>query len=114
MNKQKCCKIVLMNSKFRDNYYNTSSTNFSYKFPSIIKEVLSLKLRSIDIPNSWYTISEKFGNIKFYIVTEKLKIKEVDYPELVKKRLKTVNGDNEVYKFHQKKNEKKRVKKLLK
>ena len=66
--RKKCCKIVHLNSKFRDNYYNTRSTDYSYKYPNIIKDVLSMKLRSIEIPNSWYTISEKFGNTKFFIV----------------------------------------------
>ena len=89
--KRKCCKIVHLNSKFRDNYYNTSSTNYSYKFPNIIKEVVSLKLRSIEIPNSWYTISEKFGNTKFFIVTQKRKINKIDYPELVKDKFSAQN-----------------------
>ena len=70
--RKKCCKIVHLNSKFRNNYYNTSSTNYSYKFPNIIKGVISLKLRSIEIPNSWYTISNKFGNTKFFIIRSPL------------------------------------------
>ena len=91
-NKRKqCCKIVHLSSKFRNNYYNTSSTNYSYKFPNILKEVISLKLRSIEIPNSWYTISKKFGNTKFFIVTQKRKINKVDYPELVKDRFSAQN-----------------------
>ena len=89
--RKKCCKIVHLNSKFRNNYYNTSSTNYSYKFPNIIKGVISLKLRSIEIPNSWYTISNKFGNTKFFIITQKRKINKVDYPELVKDRFSAQN-----------------------
>ena len=87
----KCCKIVHLNSKFRNNYFNTRSTDYSYKFPNIIKEVVSLKLRSIEIPNSWYTISEKFGNTKFFIVTQKRKINKIDYPQLVKERFSAQN-----------------------
>jgi hypothetical protein len=88
---KKCCKIVHMNSKFRKNYYNTTSTNFSYKFPNMIKDVVSMKLRSIDIPNSWYTISENFGNTKFFIVTHKRKINKIDYPQLIKERFSAQN-----------------------
>ena len=87
----KCCKIVHLNTKFRDNYFNTRPTDYSYKFPNIIKEVVSLKLRSIEIPNSWYTISERFGNTKFFIVTQKRKINKIDYPELVKERFSAQN-----------------------
>ena len=103
--KKKCCKIVHLNSKFRNNYYNTSSSNYSYKFPNIIKEVVSMKLRSIDIPNSWYTISEKFGNTKFFIETHKRKINKIDYPELVKGKFsayndKMVDAQQEMYKIN--------------
>ena len=50
-------KVIHFNTKFRDNYYNTSSTDFLYKFPLTISNALSVRLRSIDIPNTWYTFS---------------------------------------------------------
>ena len=87
------CKIAHFNTKYRDNYYNTASTNYSYKFPNMIKNVLSMKLRSIDIPNSWYTISENFGNTKMFIITHKRKFNKIDYPDLVKKRFSAVDDD---------------------
>ena len=58
-------KVVHFNTKFRDSYYNSKSSNFKYNFPLPINNVLSTRLRSIDIPNTWYTFSEHIGNNKF-------------------------------------------------
>ena len=47
-------KVVHLNTKFRENYYNTSSSDFSYKFPIKINNAISVRLRSLNIPNTWY------------------------------------------------------------
>ena len=60
-------KNVHLNSKFRDDYYNTSSTNFKYTFSDNLEKVISIKLASISIPNSWYLFSHERGNNRFYI-----------------------------------------------
>ena len=33
-------KIIHLNTKFRDNYYNTSSSDYFYKFPVEIKKAI--------------------------------------------------------------------------
>lgn len=59
---------IHLNSCFRENYYKSSSTNYKYHFPvGVIKNVLSIKLSSIEIPNSWYLFSYKKNNNKFKI-----------------------------------------------
>jgi len=60
-------KNIHLNSKFRDDYYNTSSSNFKYTFSNNLEKVISLKLTSISIPNSWYLFSEERGNNKFTV-----------------------------------------------
>ena len=60
-------KNIHLNSKFRDDYYNTSSTNFKYTFSETLEKVVSIKLSSISIPNSWYLFSHEKGNNRFYI-----------------------------------------------
>ena len=45
---------IHFNSKYRDNYYNSSASNFQYTLPQPVDEVVSLKLSSISIPNTWY------------------------------------------------------------
>jgi hypothetical protein len=58
-----------LNSAFRTNYYTTSSTNFQYIIPAEIKNVVSLRLSSIEIPNAWYLFSTASGNNQFQITT---------------------------------------------
>ena len=60
-------KIIHLNTKFRDNYYNTSSSDYFYKFPVEIKKAISVRIHSIDIPNTWYTFSDRLGNNTFII-----------------------------------------------
>jgi len=56
-----------LNSCFRNNYYTSSSTDFQYLLPSEIKNVISLRLASIEIPNAWYLFSHKQKNNVFDI-----------------------------------------------
>ena len=56
-----------INSYFRNNYYQSSPTDFLYNLPVEIKNVLSIRLVSIEIPNSWYIFSSKKKNNTFYV-----------------------------------------------
>jgi len=56
-----------LNSCFRDKYYSSNSCNFTYTIPSEIKNVVSLRLASIEIPNAWYLFSHKKKNNLFKI-----------------------------------------------
>lgn len=58
-----------LNSLFRQNYTTTMSTNFYYDLPVEVKNVVALSLTSIELPNSWYTISAKNNNNVFKIIT---------------------------------------------
>jgi len=57
-----------LNSCFRNNYYTSYSTDFQYLIPCEIKNVVSLRLASIEIPNAWYLFSSKQGNNHFKII----------------------------------------------
>jgi hypothetical protein len=63
-------KNIHLNTKFRDDYFNTSSTKFKYTFSESLENVVSIKLTSLSLPNSWYLFSEERGNNKFYIKEE--------------------------------------------
>lgn len=58
-----------LNSCFRNNYYQSSPTDFLYNLPSEIKNVLALRLVSIELPNAWYLFSSIKKNNIFYICT---------------------------------------------
>ena len=57
-----------LNSCFRANYKVTSSTDFQYMIPTEIKNVISIQLASIEIPNSWYLITQTKKNNTFTIL----------------------------------------------
>ena len=96
-------KIVHFNTKFRDNFYNTSSADFKYNFPIPINNVISMRLRSIDIPNTWYTFSSKIGNNKFIIETKtrrtELNVFEIIIPDGNYNAIQLSNYLNETYFF---------------
>jgi predicted S18 family serine protease len=54
-----------LNSCFRNNYYTSNSCDFQYMIPSEIKNVVSLRLASIELPNAWYLFSHKQKNNVF-------------------------------------------------
>ena len=58
-----------LNSCFRNDYYTSSTSDFKYKIPMIIKNVTSMRLASIEIPNSWYLFSHEKKNNSFIIET---------------------------------------------
>lgn len=59
-----------LNSCFRNNYYQTNPCDFTYTIPSEVKNVLSMRLVSIEIPNSWYLFSSLKKNNVFEIIIE--------------------------------------------
>lgn len=60
-------KNLVIDTKFRENYYNSSSTNFSFALPTNFNDVIELNLSSIRIPFSYYAISKQYGNNFFSI-----------------------------------------------
>jgi hypothetical protein len=62
-----------LNSCFRNNYYQSNPCDFTYTIPSEIKNVLSMRLVSIEIPNSWYLFSSLKKNNIFEIIIEENK-----------------------------------------
>jgi len=60
-------KNLVIDTKFRENYYNSSSTNFSFALPTNFNDVIELNLSSIRIPFSYYAVSKQYGNNFFSI-----------------------------------------------
>ena len=61
-------KILNIDSRFRDNYYSTSSTNYNVALPTNFNDVLQIQLLSIEIPQTYYNISKQYGNNFFTVV----------------------------------------------
>jgi hypothetical protein len=64
--KQTIKRVISIDSQYRDNK-KTSSTEFTFNLSEPLKDVVSLKLYSVQIPYTWYTINSSFGGNFFYI-----------------------------------------------
>lgn len=60
-------KNLVIDTRFRDNYYTSSSTNFNFVIPTNFNDIIELKLTSVNIPLSFYAISKQYGNNFFNI-----------------------------------------------
>ena len=66
-------KIISIDSIFRENYNNTSSSDFVWFLPNREYKVVSIKLVSLELPVMWYSISEKNNSNTFSITTYNIK-----------------------------------------
>ena len=56
-----------IDTRFRNNYYSSSATNFNVSLPLIINNVLTMQLSSIELPVTYYSISKQSGNNFFSV-----------------------------------------------
>ena len=62
-------KVLNIDTKFREDYVKFPSTNFQLNLPEKITNVVSMSLTAIEIPQTYYNISESYGNNFLYIAT---------------------------------------------
>jgi hypothetical protein len=60
-------KVLCFDTRFRANYEQTSATDFTINLPYPLKNILSMKLASFELPISNYRYSEKKGSNKVTI-----------------------------------------------
>ena len=58
-------RIISIDSQYRGDK-RTFSTDFTFNLSEPLKDVVSLKLYSVQIPYTWYTIGKAYGNNFFY------------------------------------------------
>jgi hypothetical protein len=63
-------KNLNIDTKFRDNYYATPSTNFNITLPMDMNDIIQMQLATIEIPTSYYVISKQYGNNFFKIIVD--------------------------------------------
>jgi hypothetical protein len=69
LNKRILRQNINIDTRFRDNYYTTTASNFHVDLPLRLTEVVSLQLSALEIPNTFYVISQVFGNNFFVLET---------------------------------------------
>ena len=65
--KQTIKRIISIDSQYRDIKTNPMTTSFSFDLSEPLKDVVSLKLYSVQIPYTWYTIPKSYGSNFFYL-----------------------------------------------
>ena len=60
-------KNINIDTRFRENYYTTLSSNFHVDLPIRLNQVVSLQLAAMELPSTFYVISKVFGNNFFAI-----------------------------------------------
>ena len=55
-------KLLCLDSRFRENYYTTLSTNYTLNLPTTVKNVVSMELSALEFPTSYFQISKSLGN----------------------------------------------------
>jgi hypothetical protein len=58
---------INIDTRFRSNYYTTNASNFNIELPINITQVVSLQLSALEMPNTFYVISQVFGN-NFFVL----------------------------------------------
>ena len=61
-------KNLNIDTKFRDNYYSSSSSNFNITLPIMFNNVLQMQLGAIELPTTYYVVSKQYGN-NFFSLT---------------------------------------------
>jgi len=79
---QTITRVISIDSQFRDNLNNkitTLSTDFTFDLSEPLRDVVSLKLYSIQIPYTWYTIDSAFGSNFFLLEPNPLSLINAGY-----------------------------------
>ena len=63
-------QVINIDSLFRTNYSSTKSTNYSVQLPHIQKNVVSMRITAVEIPTTYYAVSEYNKNNKIAFIDE--------------------------------------------
>ena len=64
--------VLTINTKYRNNYYGSMSTDFLFTLPNPIKNVTALKISNAELQNTYYTVSNYLKTNIMYINLKRL------------------------------------------
>jgi hypothetical protein len=73
-------KNLNIDTRFRENYFSSPSTNFNFALPIDFDNVLQLQLTSLELPNTYYNVSKQYGN-NYFSVTANTSTSVVNIPD---------------------------------
>lgn len=82
INRKTVTKLLNIDSKFRQNYAQTSSTDYLIDLPYQINNVIEIKLCDLELPSTFYPITPAKNNNYFWFSTFTQKQIETDTPNL--------------------------------
>ena len=68
LNKRILRQNINIDTRFRENYYASQSSNFHLDLPIRLTQVVSMQLSALELPSTFYTVSKVFGN-NFFIIS---------------------------------------------
>jgi hypothetical protein len=81
LNKRSLRQNINIDTRFRENYYTTQSTNFHLDLPIRLTQVVSLQLSALELPTTFYAVSGVFGNNFFLLQIDGLEPLIVTVPD---------------------------------
>ena len=60
-------RVISIDSQYRNIMTYPNTTNFSFDLSEPLRDVVSLKLYSVQIPYTWYTVGKSYGSNFFYL-----------------------------------------------
>ena len=76
-------KVINIDTRFRDNYEGSISTDFIINLPNAFKKVLSIQVVNYQLPYTIYSISKKMGSNSFYVNNTLIEIMDGGYDEII-------------------------------
>ena len=73
-------KNLNIDTKFRENYYTSSASNFNFSLPINMNDVLQMQLASIELPTTYYVVSKQYGN-NFFSITVNSSTTVINIPD---------------------------------
>jgi hypothetical protein len=55
-------KNLNIDTRFRENYYSSTSSNFNLNLPMNINNIVQMQLSAIELPTTFYVVSKQYGN----------------------------------------------------
>ena len=82
-------KNLNIDTRFRENYFSSPSTNFNFPLPINFDNVLQMQLTALELPTTYYNVSKQYGN-NFFSIT-------VTYPSGTVTSVVTIPDGNYTY-----------------
>jgi hypothetical protein len=70
-----------IDTRFRENYFASPSTNFNFTLPTTFDNILQMQLTAIELPITYYNVSKQYGNNFFSITVDNTSTSVVTIPD---------------------------------